>query len=299
MQADFQGRRERDSRGERSTCLRFIGDFGNPDRGYKFFKETQGGIAGGPFLCSVHDVFPPADVAFPPTRWTLVRAVQEKADAADALTALNEWCQTYRKPILVAARVKHGLSHEDAEDVAQEFIVWLLNREHLQRAEPLAGSKFRSFLLGYLANFIGNWKQRQRAEKRGGKAGEPLLVHESGNPDQTPVEIPDFRSPDEEVDRAWVIATLRDVRSRLKARYTRRGKADECEVLMRSLSTIEPVENAKLAEQLGITDGALKVRVDRFRQEFRDTLRDVMREMVSSDEDLEEELELVRKFAFG
>lgn len=284
---------------ESSEILSTTGDFEFRARGYKDFQKSSGAVVVRRFPCSVRVMLPPADGAFPPTRWTLVRAAQKEADAASALTALNEWCLTYRKPVIVAARVKHGLTHEDAEDVAQEFITWLLNRAHLQRAEPLAGSKFRSFLLGYLANFIGNWKQRQRAEKRGGKAGEPLLVHESGNPDQTSVEIPDYRSPDEEVDRAWVIATLRDVRTRMKADYTRRGKADECELLMRSLSTIEPGENAKLAEQLGITDGALKVRVHRFRQEFRDTLRDVVREMVLSDDDLEEELALVRKFALA
>lgn len=238
-----------------------------------------------------------ADSVFPPTRWSLVRAARQDPEAASAFDALNEWCRVYRKPVVVAARVKHGLAHEDAEDVAQEFFAWLLNHEHLRRAEPLAGSKFRSFLLGYLANFIGNWRHRQRAEKRGGKAGEHLLVHESGDEARPPVDIPDYRTPDEEVDRAWVIATLRDVRSRMKADYKRRGKADECESLMRCISAAWEEQNAKLAEQLGITDGALKVRVHRFRQEFRETLHDVVREMVSSDVDLEEELALVRRFA--
>jgi RNA polymerase sigma-70 factor (ECF subfamily) len=235
--------------------------------------------------------------AFPATRWTLVRAAQTDADATSAFTALNEWCATYRRPIVVAARVKHGLSHEDAEDITQEFITWLLRREHLLRAEPMAGSKFRSFLLTYLGNFIGNWRQRQSAEKRGGKAGEHLLVHDSGDEVQPAVEIPTCATPDEEVDRTWVIATLRDVRARLRADYAKRDKEKECEVLMKSLSVTKPMENAKLAEQLGITEGALKVRVHRFRQEFRDMLRSVVREMVSCAEDLEEELALVRKFA--
>lgn len=242
---------------------------------------------------------PPADGIFPPTRWSLVRAAQKESAASSALTALNEWCQTYRKPVVVAARVKHGLSPEDAEDIAQEFITWLLSREHLRRAAPLAGSKFRSFLLGYLANFIGNWRQRQSAEKRGGKAGDHLLVHESGDAQQMPVDVPDHHTPDEEVDRAWAIATLRDVRSRMKADYAERGKTDECEVLMRCLSAAGPEDNANLEQQLGITHGALKVRVHRFRQEFRDTLREVVREMVSSEADLEGELALVRRFALG
>ena len=106
-----------------------------------------------------------ADTVFPPTRWSLVRAARQEADAPSAFEALNEWCRVYRNPVVVAARVKHGLAQEDAEDVAHELITWLLSRDHLSRAEPLAGSKFRSFLLGYLTNFIGNWRQRQRAEK--------------------------------------------------------------------------------------------------------------------------------------
>jgi RNA polymerase sigma-70 factor (ECF subfamily) len=124
-------------------------------------------------------------------------------------------------------------------------------------------------------------------------------MHDSGDARQTPAEIPDYRTPDEEVDRAWAVATLREVRWRMKADYAGRGKQDECEVLMRSLSAARPDDNARLAERLGISDGALKVRVHRFRQEFRETLRAVVREMVSCDDELEEELALVRKFAVG
>lgn len=234
---------------------------------------------------------------FPPTRWSLVRAATADPSAASAMAALEEWCVIYRKPIVVAARVKHGLSAADAEDIAQEFITWLLRRQHLSEAVPMEGSKFRSFLLTYLGNFVSNWKQRLAAAKRGGNVGEHLLVHDSGDDARPMVEIAIHAPPDDEVDRAWVVATLKDVRTRLKADYAQRGKARECHVLLKSLSASERISLGALARELDISDGAMKVRVHRFREEFRVMLRSVVRETVSSPEDLEDEIALVRRFA--
>ncbi len=234
---------------------------------------------------------------FPRTSWTLVRAAQSLSRSKEAMKALNAWCSTYRKPIVVAVRARHGLSAADAEDVAQEFIAWLLNEEHLHRAEQMAGSKFRTFLLTYLGHFVGNWKQRMGAEKRGGKAGEHLLVHDSGDESMPATEIPVEASQDDEVDRAWVVATLRDVRERMKADYKARGKAAECAVLLKSLSVTEPMNMASLSTQLGVSEGAFKVRVHRFRLEFRELLTSVVREMVSCEADLEDEMALIRKYA--
>lgn len=261
-----------------------------------FFQRGGDKVVTRAFSCKIRVMSASAASVFPPTRWSLVCAAQKPDGQAGAFAALNEWCSIYRKPVVVAARLRHGLSPEDAEDIAQEFITWLLKREHLSRAAPVAGSKFRSFLLGYLAGFIGNWKQRQRAERRGGKAGEHLLVHATDD-SRPAVEIPVHTTPDEEIDRAWVVATLRDVRARLKEDYAQRGKSEECEVLMKSLSLADSGETARLAERLGISEGAFKVRVHRFRHEFRERLRTFVLETVSSAEDLEEEMSLIRKFA--
>ena len=96
-----------------------------------------------------------SQVAFPSTRWSLVRSMQ-KGGEAEAARALNEICRHYWYPIYAFIRRK-GHNAETARDLTQEFFLQLLNRRFFERADPLKG-RFRAFLMASLAYFLADQK---------------------------------------------------------------------------------------------------------------------------------------------
>jgi hypothetical protein len=62
---------------------------------------------------------------------------------------------------------RQGRSSEDAEDLIQRFLPYLLERHVIDKARPELG-RFRSFLLGCLKNYLAQQRDVARAEKHGG-----------------------------------------------------------------------------------------------------------------------------------
>jgi len=75
-------------------------------------------------------------------------------------------CRTYWYPLYAFLR-RQGRSPHDAQDLTQEFIARLLQKDFLERVGPQKG-KFRSFLLASLKHFLADEWDKARAEKRGG-----------------------------------------------------------------------------------------------------------------------------------
>src|SRR5213594_1598352 len=85
-----------------------------------------------------------AGKAFEPTHWTMVLAAAD-TQTPSAPQALEALCRKYRPPIYAFLRAQ-GNSHEDAEDLAQGFLAYLIANRSLRNMHPAKG-KFRSFLL--------------------------------------------------------------------------------------------------------------------------------------------------------
>lgn len=232
---------------------------------------------------------------FPNTRWTMVlRANAEETSVATP--ALDELCRIYRRPLVVALQRKHGFSLHDAEDVTHDFLVWLLKQQHLHCVDAGRG-RFRSFLMTYLDGFVSNHRRKLMAEKRGGKAGEHLLVHDTGSDDVPLVEIPDCRTPDEAINRAWAHATLTEAHEALERQYVTAGKGAQFAALQRFLTGTDKPDYEAASVELQMSAGALRVAVHRFRREFREALRNVLKDTVTSEEELAEEMRFVRDAA--
>src|SRR4029450_14102519 len=102
---------------------------------------------------------------FPQTRWTLVLAAREGAEARrDALEGL---LGAYWRPLYVFARRK-GLPPEAAEDAVQGFFLKLLEHDFPARLDPARG-RLRSYLLTSLQHHLARLHERASAEKRGGR----------------------------------------------------------------------------------------------------------------------------------
>lgn len=92
---------------------------------------------------------------FATTHWSLVLAVRDHADSADAAAeALGQLCHTYWYPVYAHIR-RRGYGAEDARDLTQEFFAQLL-RENTVAAADRSRGRFRSFLLGVLKRFLAH-----------------------------------------------------------------------------------------------------------------------------------------------
>src|SRR5882724_1050881 len=137
---------------------------------------------------------------FPSTHWSLLTRATLNGDAL-ATTALEEFCRRYRQPIVQFVRYR-GVAESDVEDVTHDFLLHLLEKSALRRANAARG-RFRSFLLGALVRYLGDVYDRHRALKRGGGQA-PLsldLMAEGAAPVTSQAEEATF-------DRAWATELL-------------------------------------------------------------------------------------------
>jgi len=228
-------------------------------------------------------------LSFNTTRWTLVLAAGDgrPADSAASARALGELCKVYWPPLYTHAR-RRGLSPADAEDAVQGFFARLLRLESLADARRERG-RFRSFLLGSFNHYLADLRDHARAEKRGAHLLPPLdtTATEAALRDATGGELP----PDRAFDRGWALALLDTVTKRLRDECLRTDPAAEVDALLPCIAGRDAgVSHAAIAQQLGMTEPAVRVAVHRLRQRYRRLLRDEVAQTVAKAEDIESEL---------
>jgi RNA polymerase sigma-70 factor (ECF subfamily) len=201
---------------------------------------------------------------------------------------LETLCQTYWRPVYVFIR-RRGHDREQAEDLTQEFFTLLLEKNYLIAANRERG-RFRSFLLIAVKHFLANQWDREHAAKRGGR-------HIRISMDSLEVEnwylpaVVDEVTPETLFERRWAESLLEHVMSRLHTEFESAGKADEFEKLSMFLSRdSEDVRYTQLADEMGMSVGALRMAVHRLRRNYRRLLREEIAQTVSDPEQTDEEL---------
>jgi RNA polymerase sigma factor (sigma-70 family) len=228
-----------------------------------------------------------AGTQFPPTLWSVVlRAGQNSSEQSnEALAAL---CRAYWSPLYAFLR-RQGKSPPDAEDLTQGFMLHLLEKDMLSRAQREKG-KFRSFLLASLQYFIANERDKQQAQKRGGGAKLVELDNQDAE-DRYLAELADNLDPAKVFERRWATTLLERVLSRLEAEFTepsRRKRFQELQTFL--LGESKSLSYSEAGKRLGIKEGAVKVAVLRLRQRFGELLRAEIANTVATPEEVEDEL---------
>src|SRR5437588_4079337 len=112
---------------------------------------------------------------FPSTMWSDIAVATLSGDTR-AAQALENFCQRYREPVRQFIRLR-GWDESGAEDLTHEFFLHLMQQSSLKRADRTRG-RFRSFLLGALARFLHDERDRRHALKRGsGQKPDSLDEH--------------------------------------------------------------------------------------------------------------------------
>jgi RNA polymerase sigma-70 factor (ECF subfamily) len=204
---------------------------------------------------------------FAPTRWTVVLSASDPA-SPHAATALETLCRAYWYPLYAFVR-RRGHSPADAQDLTQEFFAQLLEHNWVARADRQKG-RFRSFLLMALKRFLAKEWEKARTLKRGGQVRFVPLQLDTAETRYSR-ELADTRTPEQTFEKQWALALLESVLSRLRDDYARDGKGALFHALEPCLiGRRETQPYAALAEQLGMTEGAVKMAVSRLRERYRE-----------------------------
>jgi RNA polymerase sigma-70 factor (ECF subfamily) len=229
---------------------------------------------------------------FSTTQWSIVlEAGQDRSPgSAQALEAL---CKTYWPPLYAYSR-REGLAPPDAQDVTQEFIGTLLRRNDLASVSPQKG-RFRSFLLAALKNFLVSRRRTEQALKRGGQ--NTFVVLEIGDAEKLcQPELIDELSPEKAFDRRWAMTVMACALDRLRSEHQSPRQARLFSALQPVLAGSGRMENQSvLADELGITPGALATAATRIRHRYRALIEDEVRRTLENPADLAEELSVLRE----
>lgn len=226
-------------------------------------------------------------VAFRTTHWTVVleaaRPGTEQSHEAFARIYLDYWYPLY------AYIRRRGYSPPDAEDIAQNFFVHLIEKQSLEGLER-EGGRFRSFLLRSLDNFLANDWNRARAQKRG--EGVPLLsLNVTDDEAKFLAETSVTETPETLFERQWVFTLLAKVLEHLRAECEASGKGGLFEALGPHLQGDRAgLPYAEIAARHGMSEGAVKVAAHRLRQRYGELLCEEIGRTVGSGEEVEGEL---------
>ncbi len=225
---------------------------------------------------------------FATTHWSMVVSAGG-SDSSEARRALAMLCENYWFPLYAFVR-RAGYSAEDAQDLTQEFFVRLLAKNYLADADRQRG-KFRSYLLGAMKHFLAKERRRQGALKRGGTRPMLSLDFHSGENRYSLIEPVDNMTPERLYEKRWALTLLDLVLSRLREEFCTAGKLELFDSLKQFLArgTAKPAY-LEVAEELGMSKGAVKVAVHRLRRRYRKLLKDEIARTTVGPESLEDEL---------
>lgn len=229
---------------------------------------------------------------FESTHWSLVAAAG-KSGGPNALAALEELCKSYWPPLYAFIRRK-GYSIQDAEDLTQGFLTFIIEKNSLRLADPNRG-KFRTFLLASVQNYLANERRREGAEKRGGKAFFTPL-HGIERVERLTREAAMSLTPEQLFERQWALTLLAQSLKRLEEIWKTKGRAQEFEALKPVLTgELGKVPYDELAQRLDRTPNAVKILVHRLRTNFGHVLREEIAQTLTENENTDSELRYLLK----
>jgi len=214
---------------------------------------------------------------FPSTVWSQIRVGD---DADRRRTAFSELVLRYGDPIRVWIRAAFRVQEDDASDLTQDFLSWVLESEFLTKADPSLG-RFRAFLKTALRRYVIDDRRRQRAAKRGGGAHAVELAD----------EVAPGESPEERLDLAWRASLVQRALAQVEEAMRADGR-ERAFALFRDyyVEPEEGVDYATLAAKHGISEVDVSNALARTKKRYRAELKAQVVESVQTAEDLEVEL---------
>ncbi|MBL9175895.1 MAG: sigma-70 family RNA polymerase sigma factor [Verrucomicrobiales bacterium] len=225
--------------------------------------------------------------AFATTHWSLVLHAGQGDDTM-AQQALETLCRAYW-PAIYAYLRRTGQPPEAAQDLTQEFFARVLEKGLIARADQQKG-RFRSFLLTVLQRFLTDDHDRNSAQKRGG-GRVPISLEDLTREEGRPFEPTGGRTPEQEFDRRWALAMVDNALARLQAEAERLGHQELFAALRGNLDGDAAHGTlVEVARRFGLEEGAVKMRLRRWRLRYGELIREEVAQTVPRVADLDTEL---------
>jgi RNA polymerase sigma-70 factor (ECF subfamily) len=224
--------------------------------------------------------------AFAATRWSLVAAAADRAQAS-----LAELCVRYWFPVYAYAR-RSGHPPEAAQQVTLAFFHHLVT-QRLAKVEQRAPGRFREFLLAEIDRFLAEtWD------------GAPVARPAEGLASPLPMALLESRHQRESLgagsaaaafQRGFALEVIARALDRLRREAAQAGRESMYEGLQPWLAVEPPAgEYEALAQRLDIRPLSLVIALKRLRQRFRELADEELVETVASGSDLEAERAALR-----
>ena len=207
----------------------------------------------------------------------------------EAQAALEALYRVYCYPVYAFIR-RRGHGRPDAQDLTQDFFVYLLEKGTLGRADPQRG-RFRSFLLGALDHFLAHAAERARAQKRGGGCQWVYLDDETAEA-RYQLAAPEGLTAEQVFEARWAAALVESAFGRLRAELGAEGKGPLFEALQPFLLGVEsaPGQQQQAAGAVGLSLAGFRTALHRVRRRYGALLREEVARTVASPGEVEEEL---------
>jgi RNA polymerase sigma-70 factor (ECF subfamily) len=230
---------------------------------------------------------------FATTRWSVVLAsVGSEGEEQKAREALNQLCETYWRPVF-AFICRRGHSAADAQDLAQDFFVMVLEGNLLKLADPQRG-RFRGLLLKSLQNFLREAAIKTHARKRGGNvhfiSWDDWMAAAPSRFSMSPAVLESL-SPERFFDLRWAATVTEHALRRLREECEAKGRLRVFDALSSCLGAERTdISYSNIAATLGTEEGSVKKLLHRMRQRYRELLRAEVGETVSDAAEIDDEI---------
>jgi RNA polymerase sigma-70 factor (ECF subfamily) len=146
--------------------------------------------------------------------------------------------------------------------------------------------RFRTFLMAAFRHYVTNERNRERAQKRGGDQ-PPLTLDLEDAERRYHLEPSHNLTPEKIYERQWALTVLQRSMERLRAESPNQSRFDRLQAFL----TGEPAEAYRhVAEELRMSEGALKVAVHRLRRRYGELLREEIAQTVATPKEIKDEL---------
>jgi RNA polymerase sigma-70 factor (ECF subfamily) len=207
----------------------------------------------------------------------------------EARVALDGLYRVYCYPVYAFIR-RRGYGRQDAQDLTQDFFVYLLEKSTLVRADPQRG-RFRSFLLATLDHFLAHKAERASARKRGGECQFVSLDDDSA---ENCYQLAARMTAEKIFEARWAAALIAAAVERLRGELQTAGKGHLFDAVKGILLDSEAASYQQVADKLGLSLGAIKTVIHRMRNRYRTLLREEVARTVATPGEVEEELRWLR-----
>jgi RNA polymerase sigma-70 factor (ECF subfamily) len=225
--------------------------------------------------------------SFSTTQWSLILAAAD-SQRPDSGRALATLCESYWYPIYVHLRqLRHD--PDTARDLTQGFFAHVLEKQIIKVADPERG-RFRAFLKSSLRLYLANERHRARAKKRGG-GKEPIAVDFADAEAHYRLEPIERYTPETMFERQWARSILRHALERLRKEAQGTSLADRLRYFEPYLTdSPSPLRYREVAKQLGMTESAVKVAINRVSRRYGEAIRAEVARTVHGRDEIDDEI---------